>query len=662
MTDHTRPNFRPDINGLRAWAVAAVVFYHFGVPGFAGGFVGVDVFFVISGFLMTGLVVKGLERGTFSVLGFYMARGRRIVPALVVLCAALLALGWFVLLPPDYKMLSTHSVYALSFLSNVEFWQEAGYFDAASHEKWLLHTWSLSVEWQFYLILPLVLLAVWRIKPGRAAQTWAIGLGLVASLAASVWVTSSNPNAAFYLLHTRAWEMLGGGLVFLLAGKPTLSATQRRWLEAAGLLMIALAITAFDKETAWPGWWAALPVVAAMLVLLANRNSPWTASALPQWLGDRSYSLYLWHWPVYVTLVYVNLDSNPWAIAGALLLTALLGHLSYVWVESTSRRWLERKRFGVAAGGLVMAAVAVALPAVGVWAQQGVAGRFAPTIELAAAEKNNFNPRRDECHPSKGSTFPACLYGGKEPAVVMIGDSHADALVPGLVQARMRNEFGVAEWTYTACTFIFGAHKTPDKQLEMGGGNYNCDDFIKWTRSQIDALPSNIPLVIVNRYAAAALGGNELHRDKNTPEIYFSKMFDSSTNEYLNEFSLHITRSACELAKSRIVYMVRPIPEMGFDVPKIISRRMIFGMDNDLSISIESYRERNAWVWAAQDAARDQCGIKILDPTAYLCRDGRCWGSMNGVPLYVDDDHLGRVGNKMLEPMFTEVYKSLPLR
>jgi len=326
MTDHTRPSFRSDINGLRAWAVAAVVLYHFGVPGFSGGFVGVDVFFVISGFLMTGLVVRGLERGNFSVIGFYMARGRRIVPALVVMCAVLLALGWFVLLPPDYKMLSTHSVYALSFLSNVEFWQETGYFDVASHEKWLLHTWSLSVEWQFYLILPLVLWTVWRFRSGRMAQTWVVSLGLVASLGASVWVTSGNPSAAFYLLHTRAWEMLGGGLVFLLADKSTLSARQRRWLETAGLLLMALTIAVFDKETAWPGWRAVLPVAAAMLVLLANRRSPWTASGLPQWLGDRSYSLYLWHWPVYVALVYVELTDSPLAIAVAILVTALFGH------------------------------------------------------------------------------------------------------------------------------------------------------------------------------------------------------------------------------------------------------------------------------------------------------------------------------------------------
>lgn len=659
MTDHTRPSFRPDINGLRAWAVAVVVFYHFGVPGFAGGFVGVDVFFVISGFLMTGLVVKGLERGTFSVLGFYMARGRRIVPALVVLCAVLLALGWFVLLPPDYKMLSTHSVYALSFLSNVEFWQEAGYFDVASHEKWLLHTWSLSVEWQFYLILPLVLWAVWRIKPGRAAQTWAIGLGLAASLAASVWVTGSNASAAFYLLHTRAWEMLGGGLVFLLAGKLTLSAAQRRIVEAAGLLLIVLTVLVFDKGTVWPGWRAVLPVMAAMLVLVANRTSVWTASALPQWLGDRSYSLYLWHWPVVVALVYVDLRDNPLAMVAGIALTVVLGHLSYVWVENTSRRFLELHRIPLAAGVLATAAVAVVLPAVGIWKQQGVAGRFPAVIELAAAEGGNTSPRRSECHPGDGLNFPSCVYGGKDWKVIVVGDSHAEALVSGVAFAQPKGDAGVVQWSYSGCLFLPGFKHTA-RHMAGRHPDYRCKEFNVWAHSLLETLPADIPVVVINRYAQAAMGHNEDRHLVNVPQVYFSKTVDSATPEFLAEFGQSMTQSACELAKYRTVYMVRPIPEMGFNVPKTLSRRMIVGLDNDLSIPIEAYRQRNDWVWAAQDAARDQCGIKILDPTPYLCRDGRCYGSLNGRPIYSDDDHLSEFGNKLLVPMFAQVFKNLP--
>jgi len=658
----SNPSFRPDINGLRAWAVAAVVLYHFGVPGFSGGFVGVDVFFVISGFLMTGLVVKGLERGSLSVLGFYMARARRIVPALLVLCAVLVALGWWVLMPPDYKMLSSHSVYALSFISNIEFWLEAGYFDVASHEKWLLHTWSLSVEWQFYLILPLLLWAVWRVKPGRAAQTWAVGIGLVASLAASMWVTSSEPSAAFYLLHTRAWEMLAGGLVFLQAGSASGIARvlarhpqNRRWLEAAGLLMIVLAIGVFDKETAWPGWRATLPVLAAMLVLAAQHESVWTGCRLAQWLGDRSYSLYLWHWPVVVALVYVDMQSEPLAIAAALALTALLGHVSYERVETPSRGWLNRQRFGLAAGSLAAVAVVVALPAVTVWKLQGVAGRFAPAVELAAAEAENVNPKRKACHPVGGVVSQSCVYGGTAWRVIALGDSHAGALVTALAH----NQTGVVQWSYTGCQFVIGLKPKAGRTLAMGGDEWQCSSFIDWAQSRLTALPANVPVVILNRYAEAAFGGNEERLQVARPQVYFSTEYDQADASFVNEFANHITQTACQTAKQRVVYLMRPIPEMGFDVPKTLARRMALGLNNDLSISIEDYQKRNAWVWAAQDEARQKCGVKILDPTVLLCRDGRCYGSKNGRPLYSDDDHMSEFGNKLLAPMFAQVFEDI---
>jgi hypothetical protein len=141
------------------------------------------------------------------------------------------------------------------------------------------------------------------------------------------------------------------------------------------------------------------------------------------------------------------------------------------------------------------------------------------------------------------------------------------------------------------------------------------------------------------------------------PRVYFSKVYGSTTPEFLAEFAQQITQSACQIAKQRTVYMVRPIPEMGFDVPKTLSRRMVFGQTDDLFIALDAYQERNAWVWAAQDAARDRCGVKILDPTPYLCRNGRCYGSQNGRPLYSDDDHLSEFGNKLLVPMFAEVFK-----
>lgn len=654
-----RTHFRHDINGLRAWAVIAVIFYHFGVTGFNGGFIGVDVFFVISGFLMTGIVIKGLERGSFSVIGFYMARGRRILPALLVLCAVLLALGWFVLLPPDYKLLSSHSVYALTFLSNVEFWQEAGYFDAASHEKWLLHTWSLSVEWQFYLILPLALWVVWRLKPGRLVQAWSITVLLVASLSASIWVTSTQPSTAFYLLHTRAWEMLTGGLVFLLATNLKLSDAQRRWIESAGLLLIVLAIGVFDKDTVWPSWRAMLPVVASALVLVANRSSIWTASWLAQWLGDRSYSLYLWHWPVAVAIVYLDLRDNSIAITGAIFLTVLLGHLSYVGVENTSRRFLEQQRVFTAGAGLTLAIALVTLPALGVWKWQGVLGRFSPAVEAAAAEVGNINQLAEKCFLGSGYISPSCVVGGTNGKVIAVGDSHVNATISAISQADKPHDAGVIWWAYGGCPYVPGLKISPIGTLAKKGETYQCPEFLNWTQKQLEDIPRNVPIIIINRYGLAAFGYNENLPVREIPEVYFSKHYSSPTAEFLTEFGKHVTDEACKLAKQRTVYMMRPIPEMGFDVPKTLSRRMAAGLNDDLYISMAAYQKRNAWVWAAQDAARDQCGIRILDPTPYLCSDGRCYGSKSLRPLYFDDDHLSEFGNKLLVPMFEEVFRPL---
>ena len=200
-------NFRYDINGLRAIAVIAVVLFHFNPAWIKGGFAGVDVFFVISGFLMTGIIFKGLENDSFNLFKFYVDRANRIVPALVVLCLVLLVFGWFYLAPFDYKALSKHVTSSSWFISNVVFWREAGYFDAAAHEKWLLHTWSLSVEWQFYIIYPIALVVfkqLLSLKNLKRLIILGVGIGFLFNVVATIkW-----PDAAYFLLPTRAWEMM----------------------------------------------------------------------------------------------------------------------------------------------------------------------------------------------------------------------------------------------------------------------------------------------------------------------------------------------------------------------------------------------------------------------------------------------------------------------
>lgn len=653
---NVRAGFRGDINGLRAWAVFAVMFYHFGVPGFSGGFVGVDVFFVISGFLMTGIVVKGLERSDFSLIGFYVARARRIIPALAGLCIALLALGWWVLIPIEYRTLGAHAVYSLTFISNINFWLEAGYFDVASHEKWLLHTWSLAVEWQFYLLLPIGLLAVWRLRPGRRSITMAISGTLLASVIWSLVLTPMDPSAAFFLLPTRAWEMLAGGLVFLLPNTHIFTSLHRTILETMGIALIILSVLIFDSSSVWPGWRALLPVIGTVLVLVAARlNSIWTGNVWAQWLGTRSYSLYLWHWPIAVAVVYLGLRTDPVAIATGLGLTLFLGHVSYRLIESPALNHLAKFRHRWAAVAAVCIAFLAAAPSAAIRLDDGVPSRISTEmrkkIATASHESDNKNPRIKECHPVVGGTSPSCLHGGAHLRAILMGDSHANAVVSGLAGALRQTGDGVMEWTYSACPIIQGAHttRTPDKQ---------CSAFVDWAMLKLRDIPKEVPVVIVYRYSMYVFGYNELSDEVYKPWVYFSRPYLTAEPAFLKEYAQHLTDTACLIAKERPVYLVRPIPEMGVNIPTTMARALMRTDGVDFSISLDEYRQRQDFIWAAQDAAREQCGVKILDPLPYLCHDGRCYGAKSGRPIYYDDDHLSESGNKLLVPMFAEVFKA----
>jgi len=646
--------FRRDINGLRAWAVVAVVLFHFGVPGFAGGFVGVDVFFVISGLLMTQIISGGLQKGRFSYLDFVQARAVRIVPALLVLCAALLLAGWFVLLPPDYRTLGSHVLHSLLFLSNVEYWQEAGYFDADSHEKWLLHTWSLSVEWQFYLLLPVFLMLLARWAPGRGPRQAGVAGLLLLSLGACVWLSFSNASASFFLLPTRAWEMLAGGLLALVPASTRLSPRQRQACEALGLGAIVLSVAVFRGDMAWPGAWALIPVCGAVLVLAAQRDSAWTGHPVAQWLGDRSYSIYLWHWPICVVLAYLEQRGNPAAVAAGLLATCVLGSLSYRYIEQPARHLLRATPLRVRLFRLGLPLLLVAMGAAAVWRQQGIDGRFDARIENVAAAAADSHPMREQCHQFSGTAFPACVFGGKHPKLLLVGDSHAAAFVTALVDSAPGGEAGLVQYSYSGCVFVPAMKMSPGQSAHP---HYDCEGHNRWVAAQIAAAPPDVPVVLIGRYAAAAFGRDTAHSPL-TPRVYFgAQPVPATTPAFLREFGREVTRTACRLAAQRPVFLVRPVPEMPVNVPSHMARKMAWGADASLSIPVEKYMERNAWLWQAQDAAREQCGVAIIDPTKVLCKDGRCHASKDGRPLYFDDNHLSEFGNQVLAPLFAGVHK-----
>lgn len=336
--------FRYDINGLRAYAVALVVLFHFQIFGFSAGFIGVDIFFVISGYLMTKIIIEQLLQNKFSIWRFYLARAIRILPALLVLIAIVGAVGWFLLIPEEYKSYGKHAASSATFLSNIIYLRESSdYFSTAAHEKLLLHTWSLSVEWQFYILLPIILLIIGKIKKNRTILNLAVLVGFVVSFYLSYKISQSNQTAAFYMIPTRAWEMLAGGLVYAYFSQIYLSNLTRKGVEILGFGLVLASLIIFETTTLWPSINALLPVLGSMLILTANsKESILTKPKIFQWIGDASYSIYLWHWPIVFFVGYLGYKSNTLIIIAGIILSLILGWMGYKFIETPTRKYLNK--------------------------------------------------------------------------------------------------------------------------------------------------------------------------------------------------------------------------------------------------------------------------------------------------------------------------------
>lgn len=452
-------NFRYDINGLRAFAVVAVVLFHFNQAWLPGGFAGVDVFFVISGYLMTRIIVGRYDTDRLSVWGFYLDRGRRIIPALAFLCASLIVYGIFKLSPIGLMQLAKHTIGSLLFISNGMYWLESGYFDASSHTKWLLHTWSLSVEWQFYLIYPFIILGLIK-SIGRSR----LGSGLIAVCALSYVLSfltpAANQSSAFYLIHTRAWEMIAGGLVCLYP----LNASDKKAkvIEMSGFVLVLASYIFMSERIAWPGYMAVIPVLGACLILSSNRQASWlTNNRISQFLGTTSYSIYLWHWPVVVFMLQNEISGTGAALCG-IAVSVLLGWLSFVLVENRLRADKTFKAQQSFPRRHILATVFSVVLVSGLYIYQadGLPSRYDGKINELTKIKDVYSffeiPavwRNGVCHSSPigmsdQERVSKCAEKGKHE-VFLWGDSYAAALYPGLVslQKETKDSFAIDQFT-----------------------------------------------------------------------------------------------------------------------------------------------------------------------------------------------------------------------
>ncbi len=423
-----------------------------------GGFIGVDVFFVISGFLITGIIRRALEADEFSFATFYRHRITRIFPALVLMLATALLVGWFTSLLDEYRQLGKHVAAGVLFSQNLVLWSEAGYFDAASDNKPLLHLWSLGVEEQFYLLFPLIMWASLRIR--RVRPVLMVSAMAVVSFVSSLWMTSRDSNAAFFLPQYRLWELCAGGL--LSFGEfVAVSKIGREISAAVGAALLVLGVFTFDASTPFPGWAAIVPVVGAALLIFAGAtagvNRHILARPLMVGIGLISYPLYLWHWPVLTFLRLIEPDPpSRLARAAAVFVSVALAWATFRFVE----RPLRSAPRTIQVKGLMAAASIVAIAGMIVVKKDGVIARFAPNLRTLVAYR--YNPdavfRSGTCfhHPRAGQTFTSAVFAStctatdtRKPSVLIWGDSFAASLYAGIQSAY--REVNVWQLTQAMC-------------------------------------------------------------------------------------------------------------------------------------------------------------------------------------------------------------------
>jgi peptidoglycan/LPS O-acetylase OafA/YrhL len=445
--------YRPDIDGLRAVAVMLVVLYHAFPDAMRGGFVGVDIFFVISGFLITGIIARELDLGRFSLVGFYNRRIRRIFPALIVLLAAVLVLGWLWMLPAAYAQLSSDVFASAAFFANIALLLQSGYFDIEAAKKPLLHLWSLGIEEQFYLFWPLILMLAAQLRVSLLAVSIVIGL---ASFALNVALIGSNPVATFYLPFTRAWELLAGAALACGWIKLNQSAIASNWRAGIGILLVAMAAAVLDTSRAFPGWWAVLPVLGCALLLSAPHawgSRHLLANPVMVWIGLISYPLYLWHWPLLVFFALIKFAPLTLLERGLIVgLSIALAWATYRFVEIPFRfgRPGPAKLLGLG-GGMALIALAGAV----VVKNRGFEFRLPDEIRgMTQVATQSSKWRVHECliDLSREMSFADnCVDGGRRPLILVWGDSTAGALMPGLRKAQESRDFGIAQFTSSSC-------------------------------------------------------------------------------------------------------------------------------------------------------------------------------------------------------------------
>jgi peptidoglycan/LPS O-acetylase OafA/YrhL len=664
--------YRREIDGLRALAVLPVILFHAGFHLFGGGYVGVDVFFVISGFLITSILLAEIDSGSFSILGFYERRARRILPALFVVMAVCLPFAWIWLMPDEMKSFADSLIAVSGFSSNILFWKESGYFETATELKPLLHTWSLAVEEQYYVFFPLLLMAAMRL--GRRWTLALLMLAALLSLAVAQWGVKHNPNAAFYLLPTRGWElMIGAVIAFLPAQSAERPGLHKQLLSLAGLALITGAIFLLDKQTPFPGVYALLPTIGAGLIIYFATAETITGKLLGSkalvGIGLISYSAYLWHQPLFAFARLRTFDTaGPTLMATMALLSLLLAWLTWRYVE---RPFRDRRRISGARIFAFSVAGSLAFVAIGLAGHltQGFPGRFdAATIAAITPAKTRFDEESKQVPFADERGLKHCQFGDPNGSrtFVLYGDSHAQAifseldrelrakgikgvfinneicLIPDVFDSRVDSRPGDCK---RVATYLYRYISTKADYVAVA---------MRWT-FRLYPVPGEIDTLLFDN-------GEQGVETGDVPRTNYT-LIDGKPSTLAEGKKQAITTFLDQvLATDKQVFLVYPAPESGWNVPRLNFHHLVVTdkLVGTISTSFDVYKKRNRFVDTVLDGVPDRTNLVRVKPADLLCNTfvpGRCVVQTDGIPLYFDDDHLSNAGARIV---IGQIGKALP--
>ena len=665
VSQKIRPRrYRADIDGLRAVAIVPVVLYHGGIAGFSGGFVGVDVFFVISGFLITSFILTEMDRGGFSLRSFYLRRIRRIFPALFLIVAFCSAIGWFLLTPNDYRRLGESIFAATFFSSNVLFWLELGYFATPIAQHPLLHTWSLGIEEQFYIAYPIFLMLLYRLFPSKLAGTTVVLC--VLSFGLNILLLRSDPNAAFFLAPPRIWELLIGALLAMGAIPTPHTRAISELAAASGLGLIALAVFGFSNNTTFPGFAALLPSLGAAAIIWAGTVERGTVTRFlshpaPVVTGKISYSLYLWHFPLLAFASYLAVEAPSIFVRLSLIvLSVFLAYFSWLYVEQPVRQGRgifanSRAVFGAAAATLALfGGFGLTLHF-----DQGLPSHVAEFALAIASSERDFDADRQTCLQTADETgikYPQlCEFGlaDRAPQYALWGDSHAESLRAGFDEEAKKADAAGVFFGRAGCVPQLGFDRTGDT------GCHRANDAV--VRYLISA-PTIRTIILAGRWGLWAEGTPYKRETGKHVDLIDASGAPAANRAALATGLERVIASLTSAGKQ--VWLVGPIPEIGYDVPRTLYLDAI-GIHRhpvDIRPTLEGFDTRQDFVLALFAKLVDKYHVRVVWPHKYLCGVKFCEIQKDGHPLYVDDQHLTRSAALLMAPIFKPIFANAPER